>query len=167
MLMYVEVLGMPERDDRGQYRTAVSDDEILSFFGRAGRPYQTAQSVGDEFNLERSTAYRRLQRLADEEQLQKDEVGARAVVWWLADEDGEIIAEAGTCRGDQSVVEERTPEAIIETHETLIAEHDAPEPSALSAKTGTEVGHHDADVQRHRENVARLISTDENEDEDE
>jgi Fic family protein len=74
---------MPDRDDRGQYQTAVNDSEILSFFGRAVRPYQTAQSVGDEFGLERSTAYRRLQRLADEGPLRKDEVGARAVVWWL------------------------------------------------------------------------------------
>lgn len=86
MPAHVEVVGMPERDDRGQYRTAVSDDEILSFFEQAARPYQTAQSVSDQFGLERSTAYRRLQRLADDEKLRKDEVGARAVVWWSARE---------------------------------------------------------------------------------
>lgn len=68
---------------------------------------------------------------------------------------------------DRSAVEERTPEDIIETHETFIEERDVAEPSASSAKSRTEVGHHDPDVQRHRENVARLIDADRNQNEGE
>jgi DNA-binding IclR family transcriptional regulator len=81
--MYYEVYRMTNRDEQGQYQSSVSEQAILSFFTESERPYQTARDVGDRFDLDRSTAYRRLQRLADEGQLRKDEVGARAVVWWM------------------------------------------------------------------------------------
>lgn len=77
---------MANRDEQGQYRSAVSEQAILSFFTESERPYQTARAVGDRFDLDRSTAYRRLQRLVDNGQLRKDGVGARAVVWWVPED---------------------------------------------------------------------------------
>lgn len=77
---------MTNRDQQGQYQSAVSDQAILSSFTEGERPYQTASSVGEQFDIDRSTAYRRLQRLVDDGPLRKDEVGARAVVWWLPKE---------------------------------------------------------------------------------
>ena len=77
---------MSDRNDDGTYTTGVSDEALLARFTRAGRPFQTARSIADHFDLDRSQAYRRLQRLADDGALEKAKVGGRAVVWWLTDD---------------------------------------------------------------------------------
>lgn len=74
---------MSNRNDRGKYTTSVTDESLLARFSRADRPFQTAQSIADHFDLDRSQAYRRLQQLADDGALEKTKVGGRAVVWWL------------------------------------------------------------------------------------
>lgn len=74
------------RNDRGEYSPTVTDEEILAFIARENRPIQTAQSVGDQFGIDRSQAYRRLQNLADDGVLERSKVGGRAVVWWLSTE---------------------------------------------------------------------------------
>lgn len=73
------------RNDRGEYTPRVEDEEILAHFSRANRPVQTAQAIADQFDLDRSQAYRRLQQLADNGLLEKTKVGGRAVVWWVTD----------------------------------------------------------------------------------
>lgn len=77
---------MSDRDDRGKYTSNVTDESLLAHFERAVRPFQTAQSIADHFDLDRSQAYRRLQQLADDDALEKAKVGGRAVVWWLTDD---------------------------------------------------------------------------------
>ncbi len=74
------------RNDRGEYSPAVTDEEILAFIAREDRPIQTAQSVGEQFGIDRSQAYRRLQRLSEDGVLERSKVGGRAVVWWLSTE---------------------------------------------------------------------------------
>ncbi len=81
------------RNDRGEYSPTVTDEEILAFIVRENQPIQTAQSVAEQFDFDRSQAYRRLQQLADEGLLEKAKVGGRAVVWWLSDEASQV-AEA-------------------------------------------------------------------------
>lgn len=75
------------RNDQGEYTARTTDEEILSHFSQAARPFQTAQSVAEQFDVDRSQAYRRLQQLADEGVLEKAKVGGRAVVWWISETD--------------------------------------------------------------------------------
>lgn len=74
------------RNNRGEYSPTVTDEEILAFIAREDRPIQTAPSVGEQFGIDRSQAYRRLQCLADDGVLERATVGGRAVVWWLSTE---------------------------------------------------------------------------------
>lgn len=73
------------RNDRGEYTERATDKDILAHFTHTDRPVQTAQSVAEQFGLDRSQAYRRLQQLADEGALEKAKVGGRAVVWWISE----------------------------------------------------------------------------------
>jgi predicted transcriptional regulator len=72
-----------ERDSGGKFTSNITDDDILAFFKQGERPFHTASEAADEFGLDRSTAYRRLDSLREQGRLKKTEVGARAVVWWI------------------------------------------------------------------------------------
>ncbi|MFB6197560.1 MAG: helix-turn-helix transcriptional regulator [Halobacteriaceae archaeon] len=73
--------GNAERNERGQFESEIDDDDIVSYFAE-GRPFHTAREVADRFDIDRSTAYRRLSRLADDGRLKKVSLGNRTVVWW-------------------------------------------------------------------------------------
>lgn len=70
-----------ERDKSGQFESKLGNEDIMSYFVE-GRPFHTAQEVADRFGIDRSTAYRRLSRLADDGELEKISLGSRTVVWW-------------------------------------------------------------------------------------
>jgi hypothetical protein len=72
-----------ERTDSGQFTESVTDYDIWSFIFNAERPFQAAGDVAEHFDIDRSQAYRRLQRMSDDGELRKEKVGARAVVWWI------------------------------------------------------------------------------------
>jgi hypothetical protein len=73
--------GNTERDESGQFESELDDEAILSYFA-GGRPFRTAQEVADRFDIDRSTAYRRLSRLEEDRRLEKVSLGSRTVVWW-------------------------------------------------------------------------------------
>lgn len=73
--------GNTERDESGQFESDLSDEDIVSYFAE-GRPFHTAQEVADRFDIDRSTAYRRLSRLEGDGRLEKVSLGSRTVVWW-------------------------------------------------------------------------------------
>lgn len=73
--------GDPKRDENGQFESELGNQDIMSYFAE-GRPFHTAQEVADRFGIERSTAYRRLSRLAEDARLEKVSLGSRTVVWW-------------------------------------------------------------------------------------
>jgi len=75
------VSGNTERDENGQFESELANEDIMSYFTN-GRPFHTAQEVADRFGIDRSTAYRRLSRLEDEDRLEKVSLGSRTVVWW-------------------------------------------------------------------------------------
>lgn len=131
------------RNDRGEYTPKATDEAILAHFARSDRPFQTAQSVAEQFDLDRSQAYRRLQQLAENGVLEKEKVGGRAAVWWLVT--------------DAPDVEERDPEDILGALETFLEERDAPEPPLPS----TDAVREDYHARRHRENLERLAVEDE------
>jgi response regulator of citrate/malate metabolism len=82
----VQMIMPRERNSGGQFTSDVTDDNILAFFQQGERPFHTASEVADEFELDRSTAYRRLDDLHEQGRLEKTDVGARAVVWWQPQE---------------------------------------------------------------------------------
>lgn len=73
--------GNIERDDEGRFDSGIPTETILAFFD-TDRPFHTAQEVADNFGIDRSTAFRRLERLADDGRLTKVSLGSRTVVWW-------------------------------------------------------------------------------------
>lgn len=73
--------GNIERDESGQFESDLGNEDIMSYFIE-GRPFHTAQEMADRFGIDRSTAYRRLSRLADDGRLEKVSLGSRTVVWW-------------------------------------------------------------------------------------
>ena len=73
--------GNTDRNDRGQFESDLDDADIVRYFAE-GRPFHTAQEVADQFDVDRSTAYRRLSRLETDERLTKVTLGSRTVVWW-------------------------------------------------------------------------------------
>jgi hypothetical protein len=115
--------GDAERDESGKFESRVDDEEILRYFAK-GRPFHTAKEVADRFNIDRSTAYRRLSRMEDSARLEKVTLGSRTVVWWLTDEedhaDGSDVSEddpfftAEAGEGGPADVSERTDEYLAE-----------------------------------------------------
>lgn len=101
---------MSDRNDGGKYTSNVADESLLAHFSRADRPFQTARSVADRFDLDRSQAYRRLQRLADDGAIEKTKVGGRAVVWWLTD-DNAAVPETRAVNANDPVFDRTTFEA--------------------------------------------------------
>jgi predicted ArsR family transcriptional regulator len=70
-----------ERDESGQFESELDSEDIMSYFAEK-RPFHTAQEVADRFDIDRSTAYRQLSRLEDDERLTKVSLGSRTVIWW-------------------------------------------------------------------------------------
>jgi len=73
--------GNTGRDESGQFESDLSNETIMSYFSE-GRPFHTAKEVADTFDIDRSTAYRRLSQLEDNGHLEKVSLGSRTVVWW-------------------------------------------------------------------------------------
>ena len=78
-----ESTGGPGRKPR------VTDEELLGVFRRAETPVLTTQMVADEVPIGKRTVLDRLKALHRRGVIENMEVGARAQVWWLPDEDDE------------------------------------------------------------------------------
>lgn len=70
-----------ERSDSGQYVEETTLDGVLSVFENAEVPVLTANEVAEALDCARATAYNKLEELAEQGELQKKKVGARAVVY--------------------------------------------------------------------------------------
>ena len=112
--------GNPERDERGQFESDLSDEDIIGYFA-AGRPFHTAGEVAEQFGIDRSTAYRRLSQLEADERLTKVSLGSRTVVWWHTTETpatpDEVAADdplfaAPTFTVDEPVVEDEIDDVL-------------------------------------------------------
>lgn len=76
------------RTESGEFAPEVGDNGILALLDREDPPVATATEIADEVGMTRQAVTRRLKRLHDDGIVGRKEVGARAVVWWLADEEG-------------------------------------------------------------------------------
>ena len=75
-----------ERETGGEFKSVVSDDDVLSVLSNSDTPVLTTQMIADELPVTRQAVYYRLQELHESGGVGRMKVGARAVVWWVADE---------------------------------------------------------------------------------
>lgn len=77
-----------ERTEDGQYApgstTQATEADVLDAVRNASDPVVTAREVAETIDTSRDTALRRLRTLHESGDLERKEVGARAVVWWSA-----------------------------------------------------------------------------------
>jgi len=62
----------------------VSDDEIIAVFRESQDPVLIASEVAAELPIGRRGVYKRLEQLAEAEELERKKIGGRGTVWWLA-----------------------------------------------------------------------------------
>lgn len=82
-------IGMTNERSRGEggtYRPEVSDEDLLDVFRESEKPVLTATVVAGEVSIGRKAVLERLRELSNEDVVKRMEVGARAVVWWPANE---------------------------------------------------------------------------------
>ena len=64
----------------------VTCEEVLKAFDEVEKPVANAPLLADELGVGKQSVLRRLQELEDNEQVERWQVGARAVVWWPTDD---------------------------------------------------------------------------------
>jgi predicted nucleotidyltransferase len=102
------------RAKTGEFAPEVTDEVILSVLRQGDAPAVTATEVAAEVDMTRRAVTRRLKRMHDEGLVGRKEVGARAVVWWLTEDD----TDAGSTTHEQAFedfaarVTEQWPEKI-------------------------------------------------------
>lgn len=70
-----------DRGERGRFSEQVSLDDVLAVFEAVDLPVLTSREVAEQLGCSRPTAYNKLESLVDRGDIQKKEVGARAVVY--------------------------------------------------------------------------------------
>lgn len=69
-----------ERDQNGRFEEKVTLESVLDLF-EEGEPI-TATDVADNFDISNRAALNKLEALEDEGEIDRKNVGSRAVVWW-------------------------------------------------------------------------------------
>ena len=64
----------------------VTCEEVLKAFDEVEKPVANAPLLADELGVGKQSVLRRLQELEDDAQVERWQVGARAVVWWPMDD---------------------------------------------------------------------------------
>lgn len=76
-----------ERNDRGQFVEEITPEEVIAVLRDSDSPVVTAKEVGEQLGCTGEAARQKLLALRDQGIVERRQVGAGAVVWWLvADE---------------------------------------------------------------------------------
>ena len=73
-----------ERNEQGRYVSTVTPEIVLEVLRESNDPVLTAKEVGDELGCTSEAARQRLHELEERGDVASKQVGARAVVWYLA-----------------------------------------------------------------------------------
>jgi predicted ArsR family transcriptional regulator len=73
-------MAQQDRDEQGRFEEKVRSEDILSMF-EDGEPI-SATDVADRFDISNRAALNKLDRLKEEGEIERKNVGSRAVVWW-------------------------------------------------------------------------------------
>ena len=68
------------RDEQGRYRSEVPLDDVRQFF--VGSEPRTAGEIADELDVSNRTVLNKLDMLHERREIERKDVGARAVVWY-------------------------------------------------------------------------------------
>lgn len=71
-----------QRDEGGEFAEKVTDQDVLKVFDFADEPVLTASEVAAELPITREAVGRRLNRMREDELVDRKQTGARAVAWW-------------------------------------------------------------------------------------
>lgn len=80
-----------ERGDDGRFIATVTLDDVLATLREANEPL-TATEIGDRLGISNRSALDKLDELHEREAVERKQVGARSVVWWLSETDA-VTAE--------------------------------------------------------------------------
>lgn len=61
----------------------VTKDELLDAIERHDNPFVTSKDMSSVLGVERQTAWKHLQQLHEDTQLEKKKIGSSAVIWWV------------------------------------------------------------------------------------
>ena len=73
-----------ERGDDGRYIETVTPDDVLAVLREANEPL-TGTEVGEQLDISSRSALDKLNELHERGDVERKQVGARSVVWWLAE----------------------------------------------------------------------------------
>lgn len=68
-----------ERDEKGRFEEKVRLEDVLAMFN--GEPV-SASEVAEEFDISNRAALNKLEKLQERGEIERKNVGSRAVVWW-------------------------------------------------------------------------------------
>jgi predicted ArsR family transcriptional regulator len=74
-----------ERTEGGTYKETVTPARVLEAMNTADDPVVTAGEVGEALDCTGQAARKKLNQLHEDGKVERKEVGARAVVWWIQD----------------------------------------------------------------------------------
>lgn len=86
-------------DEGGSSSPQTGESRVLRVLREHPEPVVTAGDVAERLDVSGETARRRLSSLHEQGHVERKTVGARAVVWWPADERGDSEAPAAPLRG--------------------------------------------------------------------
>jgi predicted nucleotidyltransferase len=76
-----------QRTETGEYVETVTAEKVLSVLESIATPVATATEVGEKIGCTGQAARKKLDQLHDTGDVERKTVGARAVVWWLSEDD--------------------------------------------------------------------------------
>jgi predicted ArsR family transcriptional regulator len=74
-----------KRTEGGTYKETVTPARVLEVMSAAADPVATAGEVGEALGCTGQAARKKLNQLHEDGKVERKEVGARAVVWWIQD----------------------------------------------------------------------------------
>lgn len=77
----------PDRGEGGRFAPKVDDEDIIRTLRAHREPVATAGDLADTLEVNPETVRRRLNGLHEAGQVGRKQVGSRAVVWWVRDDD--------------------------------------------------------------------------------
>jgi predicted transcriptional regulator len=110
---------MAERNSSGRFESKLTDDDVLAYFDDTPRPFVTTSELAEQFGVDQSTAYRRLQGLAGSGRLNKEKVSANAVVWWEETSGVDWERDRDYLKSFGKYADTNIGEAVEQVHEEL------------------------------------------------
>lgn len=79
-----------ERNQEGQYVETITPERVLDVLVDVDEPFMATGDVADALGCSREAARVKLTELAERGVVERHDVRGAVVVWWPADEDGEM-----------------------------------------------------------------------------